>query len=305
MRTRFLTLAALALTMAGCSSNDENLSVEMTDTPIHVNASVTSLATKAGYEGTASLPESFTLNINSTNDAYDYRAKMKYEDQSWVAYDANSDADHKLSMFWESSTASITATAATFADGTLSSAADQSTEVKLKAVDYLMMAEKTFTASASNYSIDIELSHVMAKIALTITLGNEFTAEENPITDLTIGGTVLTGSITAGTWSAVSDQSATDITPCPTGYTKIADNVTNASATYEAIIVPQSIAANTLVVKFKVGERSFSWTYDQVLSTEKGGQYNVKLTAGNDKVATGTVTPSNWTEGQGGTLDAE
>ena len=63
MKTRLFTLAALALTMASCSQDGDNTPVDLKDTPIQVNASVSPMAslkdTKAGYEASTSLPSQF------------------------------------------------------------------------------------------------------------------------------------------------------------------------------------------------------------------------------------------------------
>ena len=295
MKKKTLAFAAVATMLAACSSNDEIVPQDiLKDTPITVRAAVAELTSRAGYE-TSNLPTEFYLKMdNPNNDTYDYDALMKYEDGSWVSY--TKDGSEKLTLLWENSTTNVTVTAATFSlNGaqTLKAEADQSTADGVEASDHLYMASKSVTPSDAG--ISVELSHIMSKVLLTITLGDEFQEMTNPITGVTFMGTVASNTYTAGTWGTIAtDAETTDITALEGTYTQPTNSAPNATAEYEVILVPQTVAANTFAVQFNVGDRVFRWISENAVTLESGTQYTLALTAGKDNVSGATFSTTAW-----------
>lgn len=290
---------------AGCAQKKEN-TASLKDTPITVNAMVVELAARAGYS-TDTLPEQFYLHINQSGTTYDYYALMKYESNAWVAYDAEN--DDPITMLWEGSDG-ITVTAATFSLSTTS--ADINVETAQNGEDKLDLSDHLFytssTVNPSTAGIDIAFEHIMTKINLTITLGDEFGATTNSITDVTFGGTknACTYDYSAeesSRWSFANDAAATGITALEVDYTAPTTEAPNATAKYEVILIPQEVAAETFTVTFKVGERVFSWTYTDAVTFESGYEYTLNLTAGKDKVTSSTFTTTAW--GTGSNLTGE
>ena len=78
-------------------------------------------------------------------------------------------------------------------------------------------------------------------------------------------------------------------------------------ATYEAIVVPQTIAAGALTVSFKIGNRSFSWTNTEAITLEQGKQYTLPLTVGYDTVTLNAraFSASSWENQNGDNLGTE
>lgn len=78
-------------------------------------------------------------------------------------------------------------------------------------------------------------------------------------------------------------------------------------ATYEAIVVPQTIAAGALTVSFKIGTRSFSWTNTEAITLEQGKHYTLPLTVGYDTVTLNAraFTASSWEDQPGDNLGTE
>lgn len=300
MKRKYLTIAALAAIVAGCSS-DEALTPQvdnLKDTPITVSAGVEGMKTRAGYGTDATddtqsvLPATFYLGIDQTGDDYDYPNMLMTKAEEGNAYTPESQ------LLWAGGTENVTVTAATFPlDGaqTLTVLADQSTAEGVTGSDHLLMTGKEVAPSAEG--ISVEFSHLMSKVLLTITLGDEFNEAENPFTDVTFKGTVASNSYTAGTgWAEIAaDATATDITPLCNAYTAPATDKPNATAGYEVVLLPQTVAAGGFSVQFNVGDRTFKWTSASDVTLAGGYEYTLALTAGKDKVTLGGITASKWT----------
>lgn len=309
-KTKYLAFAALAAMLAGCS-NDEDFAPQesLKDTPITVNVGVTELTSRAGYEGTTSLPETFYLSIDQDGEKYDYtNVKMTKTEGSYAC------TSETQQLLWAGDSA-VSVTAATFSlDGaqTLEVKTNQSTNDAVIQSDHLYYTNSTVTPSKDG--INVNFSHIMSKVVLTITLGDEFNKISNPITNVKFKGTVARNSydFTAETpWGTIAEGTeATDITPFFRSYKAIdtEEGITNAKAEYEVILVPQTVATGGFAVQFNVGDRIFNWTSasENGVNLESGHKYILELTAGKDKVSSASFSVSNWGTGNdNGKLETE
>lgn len=291
MRTKYLAFAAAAFMLVSCSNDEEFVPQDtLKDTPITVTAGVEELKPRAGYD-TDNMPDKFYLSIDQTGETYDYFNVLMTK-----ATDANTYTTTSI-LLWADGSKNATVTAATFSlDGaqTLAAEADQSTDDGVKASDHLLMASKS--VSPSDDGISVVFSHLMSKVILTITLGSEFDETENPISDVTFKGTVASNGYTVGTgWATIADDAQpTDITPLCNAYTELTPDKPKATAEYEVILVPQTVAANGFTVQFDIGDRDFKWTSPNVIKLESGYKYTLALTAGKDKVTLGGITAEPW-----------
>ena len=55
---------------------------------------------------------------------------------------------------------------------------------------------------------------------------------------------------------------------------------TAALATFEAILVPETLAAGALTLYFSVNGKDFKWTNSETLELEQGGEYTVPVAVG-------------------------
>ena len=292
---KIFTLAALAAIVASCSQNDDIIPKDdLKDTPITVTAGVAELTTRAGYEGTSVLPTTFYLGIDQTGTSYDYPNVLMTKADNGSTYSSASP------LLWANGTDNVSVTAATFSlEGAqaLEVQTDQRTADGLKNSDHLLMAATEVTPSANGISVDF--SHVMSKVILTITLGNEFNETGNPISNVTFKGTLASRNYdrTAETpWSDISGVTATDIIPLCNAYTALTTDKPNATAEYEVILVPQTVAADGFTVTFNVGDRVFSWTSTSAVNLAGGNKYSLALTAGKDIVSSATFSASAWSD---------
>ena len=125
----------------------------------------------------------------------------------------------------------------------------------VKASDHLCYYSNAVMPSIGGISIG--LNHIMSKITVKLTLGTEYKdSETNPITSVTAFGASTGATYSPGAatpWSAVSNVSKITLFP------SVAYDTNNRTVTYEAILVPQTIAANTFGIEIRIGEKTYEW----------------------------------------------
>lgn len=300
-KIKFLAMAALAAIFAGCSNNDDEVmkpKESLKDTPINVNVLLTDIQTRAGYDNT-NQPTKFYLSIDQAGDNYDYtNVVMKYENGSWVAYESDAEDSAQKLLLWEGSTGNVTVTAATFSLKTspsysLSASADQSSDAKLKLSDHLYYYSNEVEPSASGISISFD--HIMSKLEIALKLRDEFEGLTDPITSVMLSGTSLTATYAPANADKWSDYSTADevINTCP----PVAYDTDARKATYEVILLPQTVAANTFCVTIFIGDKSYEWTSANAVTLASSNKYTLALTVGKDKVSGNSFTAAPWASG--------
>ena len=277
-------MVAVTAIFAGCANDEDALlpNDSLKDTPINVDVLVSGINTRAGYDNT-SLPTMFYLSIDQKDTKYDYNVVMKHEGGSWVAYESADENAAKKQLLWEGSKGNVTVTAATFplpkssTSYDLSVQTDQSNDDGINASDHLYYYSNAVTPSTG--CISLELDHIMSKITVKLTLGTEYKdSETNPITSVTAFGasTGATYSPGAGTpWSAGSNVSKITLFP------SVAYDTSNRTVTYEAILVPQTIAENTFGIEIRIGEKTYEWTSADAFTLTGGTNHTLEMTVGN------------------------
>lgn len=295
---RIIYFAALAALLAGCSKNIQSETL-LRDTPISVNVLMPEIQTRAGY-GQGILPEKFYFSIDQKGDRYDYtNVVMKFEHGGWVAYESDAENASKVIMLWEGSHESASVTAATFPlDGsapyTVSVSDDQSTEAKLKASDYLWYFDEVSPNPNENV-ISIIFCHIMSKVKIEITLGNEYADDTDPVTSVAVLNTntqALYEPKNGALFGNQSDPKA--ILACKTGY-----NPDTRTASFEVILVPQTVAAGSFGLSILVGDNTYEWFSSAEVTLGGNKEYTLSLTAGKDKASVNSFTTSSWGSGNG------
>ena len=332
----FAAVAAMALT--ACSSDDEQQSFVSQFPEDGVMRFTTNLVDPAAAQTRASITsndlnqvgQQFQVKIvNPASATYSYFNTVEFDGTEWTPY---------ARMLWQNDQQRIDVTAAykqdkTFSDydfiggADLTVAADQSSQANLNAQDLLTMPTKTI----ANPSIEetllqggklvINFYHALSKLDVTLELADEFYKAEpklnnaSDITEFTIKGTnagynfqpMQTANENYGTVTAATTPVAADILAYQSVFTAATDANQKSTAKYEAILVPQTIAAGALTVSFKIGTRSFSWTNTTAYTLEQGKLYTLPLTVGNDGVTAGSraFTASSWEDQPGGNLATE
>jgi hypothetical protein len=329
--------AAAAMALTACSSDDEQSFVSQfpEDGVMRFTTNLvdpTAVITRSSITGSDvnQNGQQFQVKIDNPNSAtYSYFNTVQYDGTEWKTVDR---------LLWQNDQQSITVTAAykqekTFTDNefvngaNLTVAADQSTEAKLKQQDLLTMPTKTISNPSQeqtlmqNGKLVINFYHALTKLDVTLDLANEFYKVDpklnkaSDITELTISGTnagyqfkaMETANENYGTVTPATTPVAADILANQSAFTAATDADMHSHATYEAIVVPQTIAAGALTVSFKIGTRSFSWTNTEAITLEQGKQYTLPLTVGYDTVTLNAraFSVSSWEDQPGDNLGTE
>lgn len=305
-KIQIFAMVALATIFAGCSNNDDEVmkpKESLKDTPINVNVLLTDIQTRAGYDNT-NQPTLFYLSIDQAGDNYDYtNVVMKYDGSKWVAYESADESAVQKQMLWEGSEGDVTVTAATFSLATspsysLSASADQSSDAKLKLSDHLCYYSNKVQPSASGISISFD--HIMSKLEIALKLRDEFEGLTDPITSVMLSGTSLTATYAPANADKWSDYSTADevINTCPL----LAYDKNARTATYEVILLPQTVAAKTFCVTIFIGDKSYEWTSANAVTLASSNKYTLALTVGKDKVSGNSFTAAPWVS-EGGDIN--
>ena len=281
----YFAMVAVTAIFAGCANDEDALlpNDSLKDTPINVDVLVSGINTRAGYDNT-SQPTMFYLSIDQNGSKYDYtNVVMKYEGGKWVAYGSAAENAEKTQLLWEGSKDDVTVTAATFplpkasTSYALSVQTDQSTAEAVKASDHLCYYSNAVKPSAAGMSLG--LNHIMSKISVKLTLGTEYeSSATNPITSVTAFGASTGATYSPGAeapWSAGSNVSKITLIP------SVEYNKAERTVTYEAILVPQTIAANTFGIEIRIGEQTYEWTSAETFKLTGGTNHTLEMTVGN------------------------
>lgn len=292
---RIIYFAALAALLAGCSKNTQS-ETPLRDTPISVNVLMPEIQTRAGYSQ-GNLPTKFYFSIDQKGTKYDYtNVVMKCEYGKWKAYESDAENAPEKLLLWEGSDLGIFVTAATFPlDGsapyTVSVSDDQSTEAKLKASDYLWYFDEVSPNPNENV-ISIRFCHIMSKVKIEITLGNEYADNTDPVTSVAILNTATQVHYDPKNGALFGNQSNPKaILACKTDY-----NAATRTASFEVILVPQTTveASSKFGLSILVGDHTYEWFSADAVTIESNIEYTLSLTAGKDKVSGNTFTTSSW-----------
>ena len=295
---RIIYFAALAALLAGCSKNTQS-ETPLRDTPISVNVLMPEIQTRAGYDE-SNLPTIFYLSLDQNGTKYDYTnvVMKKPEYGKWEAYESDAVDTPKL-LLWEGSGMYISVTAATFplaggAPYTVSVSGDQSTDEKLKASDYLWYSDEIHP---SENGISIRFCHIMSKVKIEITLGNEYADDTDPVTSVAVLNTNTQALYEPKNASATLFGNLTEpkaILACKTGY-----NADTRTASFEVILVPQTVAAGSFGLSILVGDNTYEWFSSAEVTLGGNKEYTLSLTAGKDKASVNSFTTSSWGSGNG------
>lgn len=320
MKQTILTIAVTALCIAACTSEDPISQDPLADTPIKLNVSVTNPTTRAGYSNDL-LPDTFQLKVChdrlNDNDKYNYDIFAEKVGDTWKTYDFNAyrpnnkKDKNEVTMFWANMKDPVTVSA--YVNNIQSDyfPTDQSDAEKLKSADILYMDNTKVTPNTAG--INVKFQHIMSKINLTIELGSEYDFTDKidqKITDVRIGGTIVEIAEEEGEVNEIENINIVpepsgkvkSITPFRTGTTPFSNNagtITRASASYEAVLIPQTIASGKFYVSFKVDGKAYDWYYNEALELKATNAYELHLTAGSDKIYSAAFSTKPWNVGNG------
>lgn len=323
---RFFAFAALAATMLGSCSNDDDQAQSNypSDNIVRVTASVNNAKTRAEGAGTP-LEEPFSLTIvnNSPENAavgskYTYVNKIfKKSGGEWICDET---------LLWQNATTPVDIVA--FAPATDDVTTFQNVyNGGLKPITYKVHSDQNTDNFANDllyfYSpgfvpknglnekkLNMQFSHAFCQININVTLGTEFNKPNiptiTPITEAILGGTVITASVdvtkTDGIVTANTDEGPTDIITTEGTFTapKVENAVErNCTSSFSCIAIPQTVAAKTFKVTLKTADKLYEWTSPDAVTLKSGYKYTLNLSMGNDMllIKKESITATPWTDG--------
>ena len=318
-KIKLLTMAALATAVFASCSNEDGLpqSNYPADNVVRITTSVDGMNTRASYGNSTAKLSSFGFCINNAgSDKYTYdNIKVTQENGNW---------NPATQMLWQNSTTAVDILAyAPYQESTedangkvkvfgktdyaFSVQADQS-----NAEDYssdLIVYKKTGFKPESdlntNQAVDVSFTHLLSQLNLTIELRDQFNQDEKKpvtsatVTDVKVDGTFIRSKVNfaADPISFLRDgQASAAITPETVAFKKADKTTDHATFKYSAIVIPQTVIAGQLCIKFKVDGTDYIWTGTDNALFESGKKYELHLLVGKDVVQGGVVTAKPWGE---------
>ena len=284
MNSRYLILAAVLLLSASCDK--QALQGGGCGLPMQLEASLA--GDTKGSLATADLTD-FYLQVSAADPAFSYfEHASKDGSGAWTTPSRLYWKDEDTPVSYAAARFGAHAfTAAEFDDGVdLELPKDQSTQERLNAADLLTMpaSSKTYEDTTDG-TLPVTLAHALSTVTFTLTLGpdfydNFFTRTVNPVKDFAVSGTNLGFNFKpkTGVVSVAADTKA-DIAPHPGAFTPGTSESKSATAAYEAILVPQTLAAGALKVTFHVGAYDYEWSNADAVTLAAGKTYDLAVSA--------------------------
>lgn len=293
MKKALITFATLALIGASCTNDCENMIPQdnQKNTPITVSANVAKLTTRAGYEATTVLPETFYLTVDQDGDAkYDYTNVEMVKGANGNTY-STADAS---TLFWASSDRDVIVNAYTVEGETFSVQTDQS------ATDGSgVIASDLLGATNSNgggISIDgnniaIDLRHLLCKLDITFTWDTEL----DDVTNKSI-----TSVKYCGFGTDVTLDRSTSIVTASTTTADIAAYVSG--TTSEVIFAPYVVITPKILITANIDGEARVFSFNVTTPADgflSGYRYtsNLTITAASKSEATIESSVTAWNEG--------
>lgn len=321
---QFLGMTAfMAAMLTGCS-NDSDLAHSNfpDDNIIRVTAGVNGAVTRAETPGTE-LNSNFSLTVVNKDTENEYNYKYTHENRifqkigtEWIC--------NTILLWQDAETPVDVAALAPVTDddmiffGILNSknqfqtlpyniTADQKTQKPENDLLYYYKSNLVPKyALNSDGKLDIQFNHAFSMIDIIVTLGTEYSQQENPIKEVIVGGSKLTATIDVANsegkgvaYAREGTNPETDITTTPGEFTMATTD--HSTAKFSCILIPQTIDANKFKVTLKTSSKTYVWTSPSAITLETGHRYTLDLTMGKDVVTAqnGNISAVSWTEGTG------
>lgn len=320
---QFLGMTAfMAAMLTGCS-NDSDLAHSNfpDDNIIRVTAGVNGAVTRAETE---ELNSNFSLTVvnkdplkeNERDNKYTYgNMFFKKTGTEWICNDI---------LLWQDAETKVdvAALAPAIDEMTFRKSYDSWNE-KITTMEYSIIADQTTQSEAndllyyyksnlvpkdalnSDGKLDIQFNHAFSMIDIIVTLGTEYSQQENPINKVIVGGSKLKATIDVANsegnvaYASTGTNPETDIITTPGTFTKATTDEEKSKAAYSCILIPQTIDANKFKVTLKTSSKTYVWTSSEDITLETGHRYTLALTMGKDKLTAqkGNISADSWKEG--------
>lgn len=322
---QFLGMTAfMAAMLTGCS-NDSDLAHSNfpDDNIIRVTAGVNGAVTRADPMGTE-LNSDFKFSLTVVNKDTENEYNYKYTHENKIFQKIGTEWICNTILLWQDAETPVDVAAlAPVIDkdwiflGILGNqnqfrtleyeiTADQKTQKPENDLLYYYKSNLVPGTELKDGKLDIQFNHAFSMIDIIVTLGTEYSQQENPIKEVIVGGSKLKATIDVANSegnvayaSREGENPETDIITTPGTFTKATTDEEKSKAAYSCILIPQTIDANKFKVTLKTSSKTYVWTSPNAITLQTGHRYTLALTMGKDKLTAqkGNISAGSWTKG--------
>lgn len=294
MKTRLFTFAALALALAACTNDDENLNDDSVAAVINAEIS-DAVATRASGTAWAERDE---IGISESRFGY---TNVPYRWESGKFTPTGT-----IIFFQDDDPTTFSAYYPYDADGgTLTATTDATAQQNQPAIDFLYATgatasthnpEVNFTDDTDAGGTDCSFHHCMSQITLTFKEGSGVDFSTIQPTGYTLSGLMLTGSFDTTTGTAETDDA--------TAAQDLDMTLTNGALTSSVILFPQTKASIGLSVYYNSQPYTATLTIPDG-ALKAGNNYTYTVTVRNKDLSISSATISDWNPVNGGNVNAD
>lgn len=294
MKTRLFTFAALALALAACTNDNENLN----DGPVAavINAEISdAVSTRASGTAWAERDE---IGISESRFGY---ANVLYRWENGKFTPAGT-----IIFFQDDDPTTFSAYYPYDADGgTLTATTDATAQQNQPAIDFLYATgatasthnpEVNFTDDTDAGGTDCSFHHCMSQITLTFKEGSGVDFSTIQPTGYTLSGLMLTGSFDTTTGTAETDDA--------TAAQNLDMKLTNGALTSSVILFPQTKASIGLSVYYNSQPYTATLTIPDG-ALKAGNNYTWTVTVRNKDLSIESAKITDWNPVTGGNVSAD
>lgn len=294
MKTRLFTFAALALALAACTNDIENLNDGSVAAVINAEIS-DAVSTRASGTAWAERDE---IGISESRFGY---TNVPYRWESGKFTPAGT-----IIFFQDDDPTTFSAYYPYDADGgTLTATTDATAQQNQPAIDFLYATgatasthnpEVNFTDDTDAGGTDCSFHHCMSQITLTFKEGSGVDFSTIQPTGYTLSGLMLTGSFDTTTGTAETDDA--------TAAQDLDMTLTNGALTSSVILFPQTKASIGLSVYYNSQPYTATLTIPDG-ALKAGNNYTYTVTVRNKDLSISSATISDWNPVNGGNVNAD
>ncbi len=294
MKTRLFTFAALALALAACTNDDENLNDDSVAAVINAEIS-DAVSTRASGTAWAERDE-----IGISESCFGY-TNVPYRWESGKFTPTGT-----IIFFQDDDPTTFSAYYPYDADGgTLTATTDATAQQNQPAIDFLYATgatasthnpEVNFTDDTDAGGKDCSFHHCMSQITLTFKEGSGVDFSTIQPTGYTLSGLMLTGSFDTTTGTAETDDA--------TAAQDLDMTLTNGALTSSVILFPQTKASIGLSVYYNSQPYTATLTIPDG-ALKAGNNYTYTVTVRNKDLSISSATISDWNPVNGGNVNAD
>lgn len=294
INTRLFAFAALALSLAACTNDNENLN----DGPVAavINAEISdAVSTRASGTAWAERDE---VGISESRFGY---TNVPYRWESGKFTPTGT-----IIFFQDDDPTTFSAYYPYDADGgTLTATTDATAQQNQPAIDFLYATgatasthnpEVNFTDDTDAGGKDCSFHHCMSQITLTFKAGSGVDFNTIKPTGYTLSGLMLTGSFDTTTGTAETDDA--------TAAQDLDMTLTNGALTSSVILFPQTKASIELSVNYNSQPYTATLTIPDG-ALKAGNNYTWTVTVRNKDLSISSATISDWNPVNGGNVNAD